>query len=118
MWYATEHRARLVRSPVLLDHAVKRREMSTPVLATKLNIPPPRPNLVPRLRLIEPLNEGLYRKLTLISAPAGFGKTTLVSRTYPWRPMSLPTNGVAGTNLTAYCHQVRHVGKYSRMTRL
>ncbi len=49
------------------------------MLATKLHIPPPRPNVVPRLRLIERLNEGLSRKLTLISAPAGFGKTTLVS---------------------------------------
>src|SRR5439155_7480097 len=34
--------------------------------------------VVPRARLIERLNDGLHRKLTLISAPAGFGKTTLV----------------------------------------
>jgi LuxR family maltose regulon positive regulatory protein len=53
--------------------------MSTPILATKLYIPPPRPNLVPRPRLIERLNEGLHRPLTLISAPAGFGKSTLIS---------------------------------------
>jgi LuxR family maltose regulon positive regulatory protein len=53
--------------------------MTTPLLTTKLYIPPPRPNLVERPRLIERLNEGLHRKLTLISAPAGFGKTTLVS---------------------------------------
>ena len=53
--------------------------MSTPVLATKLYIPPPRPNLIVRPRLTERLNEGLRRKLTLISAPAGSGKTTLVS---------------------------------------
>ena len=53
--------------------------MSTPILATKLFIPPPRPKAVPRPRLIERLNEGLHGKLTLISAPAGFGKTTLVS---------------------------------------
>ncbi len=53
--------------------------MSTPTLATKLYIPPPRPGVVLRPRLIERLNEGLHRKLTLISAPAGFGKTTLVS---------------------------------------
>jgi LuxR family transcriptional regulator, maltose regulon positive regulatory protein len=53
--------------------------MSTPILATKLYIPPPRPNVVLRSRLIARLNEGLYRKLTLISAPAGFGKTTLLS---------------------------------------
>src|SRR6266508_5514188 len=49
------------------------------LLATKLYIPPPRPKVVLRPRLIERLDEGLYRKLTLISAPAGFGKTTLVS---------------------------------------
>ena len=54
--------------------------MSTPILATKLYIPPPRPKIVLRPRLIERLNEGsASRKLTLISAPAGFGKTTLVS---------------------------------------
>jgi LuxR family maltose regulon positive regulatory protein len=41
--------------------------------------PPIRPELVPRPRLLEQLNAGLQRKLTLISAPAGFGKTTLVS---------------------------------------
>jgi LuxR family maltose regulon positive regulatory protein len=34
---------------------------------------------VPRPRLIERLNAGLHRKLTLVSAPAGFGKTTLLS---------------------------------------
>jgi LuxR family maltose regulon positive regulatory protein len=53
--------------------------MSTPILATKLYVPPPRPEAVPRPRLIERLDEGLRRKLTLISAPAGFGKTTLTS---------------------------------------
>ncbi len=53
--------------------------MSTPILATKLYIPPPRAKIVLRPRLIEQLNEGLHRKLTLISAAAGFGKTTLVS---------------------------------------
>ena len=53
--------------------------MSAPILATKLYVPPPRPKVVSRPRLIERLNEGLQRKLTLISASAGFGKTTLVS---------------------------------------
>src|SRR5512147_802392 len=55
--------------------------MSTPILATKLYIPPPRAKIVLRPRLIERLNEGLSSgcKLTLISASAGFGKTTLVS---------------------------------------
>ncbi|MBV9787602.1 MAG: helix-turn-helix transcriptional regulator, partial [Chloroflexi bacterium] len=53
--------------------------MSTPILTTKLYIPPSQPNLVQRPRLVERLNAGLHGSLTLISAPAGFGKTTLVS---------------------------------------
>src|SRR5215208_4874313 len=52
--------------------------MSTPILTTKLYVPPPRPHAVLRPRLTGRLNEGLPRKLTLISAPAGFGKTTLL----------------------------------------
>jgi len=50
-----------------------------PLLATKLYVPLPRANLVPRSRLVERLQAGLTGKLTLIAAPAGFGKTTLVS---------------------------------------
>lgn len=59
--------------------------MSIPILATKLYIPPPRSKVVRRPRLIEPLTEGLRqrsgsgRRLTLVSAPAGYGKTALVS---------------------------------------
>jgi LuxR family maltose regulon positive regulatory protein len=55
--------------------------MSVLILATKLYIPSPRSKVVLRPRLIERLNVGLHqgRKLTIISAPAGFGKTTLVS---------------------------------------
>jgi LuxR family maltose regulon positive regulatory protein len=53
--------------------------MTAPILATKLYIPPPRPTLLRRSRLTERLDTGLQRKLTLISAPAGFGKTTLLS---------------------------------------
>ncbi|MBK5106986.1 MAG: hypothetical protein JJE12_02600 [Anaerolineales bacterium] len=49
------------------------------LLSTKLFIPHTRPELVPRPRLIERMNKSLHRKLTLISAPAGFGKTTLVT---------------------------------------
>ena len=49
------------------------------LLRTKLYIPPPRSKIVLRPSLIERLNEGMHCKLTLISAPAGFGKTTLVS---------------------------------------
>jgi len=55
--------------------------MPDPLLRTKLFVPPLRPNLVSRHHLIERLNQGLKQgqKLTLISAPAGFGKTTLLS---------------------------------------
>ena len=53
--------------------------MTIPIISTKLYMPPARSNVVLRPRLIERLNEGLHRKLTLISASAGFGKTTLVS---------------------------------------
>ncbi len=49
------------------------------ILATKLYAPPVRPELVSRPRLVQRLQAGLGGKLTVISAPAGFGKTTLVS---------------------------------------
>jgi len=55
--------------------------MSMPILAAKLFIPPLRHNFVQRPRLIDHLDQGLAAgcKLTLVSASAGFGKTTLVS---------------------------------------
>ena len=53
--------------------------MAIPILKTKFYIPPVRSQLVERPRLIEKINAGLDRKLTLVSAPAGFGKTTLLS---------------------------------------
>lgn len=52
--------------------------MDTPILVTKLYAPQPGPKVVLRPRLLARLNEGLYRKVTLVSAPAGYGKTTLV----------------------------------------
>jgi LuxR family maltose regulon positive regulatory protein len=52
------------------------------LLATKLFVPPARSNLVARPRLFERVQAGLLNKLTLIAAPAGFGKTTLLSA---WR---------------------------------
>ena len=58
--------------------------MATSVLKTKLYVPPVRPELVSRPRLIERLNAGVQRQLTLVSAPAGFGKTTLTTRTRLW----------------------------------
>jgi LuxR family maltose regulon positive regulatory protein len=56
------------------------------LLRTKLFIPRPRKNLVSRPRLVDQLNAGLDKKLTLIAAPAGFGKTTLLSEWIPKSP--------------------------------
>jgi LuxR family maltose regulon positive regulatory protein len=55
--------------------------VNEPILITKLHRPEPRPRLVERARLLDLLDRGLaeQRRLTLISAPAGYGKTTLVS---------------------------------------
>ena len=52
---------------------------ASPLLETKLYVPRWRTGLVPRARLIERLDRGTERKLTLVSAPAGFGKTTLLA---------------------------------------
>ncbi|MBX2999257.1 MAG: tetratricopeptide repeat protein [Caldilineaceae bacterium] len=49
-----------------------------PLLQTKFYIPPPRPDLISRPRLLERLDTGLQAKLMLISAPPGFGKSTLL----------------------------------------
>ncbi len=55
--------------------------MTATLLSTKFYIPPPRPGIVPRPHLVDRLNDGFARgcRLTLVSAVAGFGKTTLVS---------------------------------------
>ncbi|MFN2227038.1 MAG: hypothetical protein ACK2UY_12035, partial [Anaerolineae bacterium] len=53
--------------------------MATPLLTTKLFVPPIRPDWVPRPHLMARLDAGLHHKLTLISAPAGSGKTALAS---------------------------------------
>jgi LuxR family maltose regulon positive regulatory protein len=52
--------------------------MAAPVLVTKLYVPPARPGAVARPRLVARLDAGLHRTLTLVAAPAGSGKTTLV----------------------------------------
>jgi LuxR family maltose regulon positive regulatory protein len=52
--------------------------VSPPLIHTKLQMPRLSGKLVERLHLIERLNRGLDRKLTLVSAPAGYGKTTLI----------------------------------------
>jgi LuxR family maltose regulon positive regulatory protein len=58
------------------------------LLATKLHVPRPPPQLVRRLRLVEQLRQVMERQLTLIAAPAGFGKTTLLSAWLQDAPVS------------------------------
>lgn len=59
-----------------------------PLLQTKTSIPPARQNRVERPRLMERIEEGMKRTFTLILAPAGFGKTTLIAE---WaRSTSMP----------------------------
>ena len=82
--------------------------MVTPILTTKLYIPPPPPKVVFRSRLLERLDAGLHQKLILISAPAGFGKTTLVSewianRGHPAAWLSLDENDNDVSRFLIYC---------------
>jgi hypothetical protein len=69
--------------------------MASPLLETKLFIPTRRRGLVARLRLSERLNRGTEAKLTLISAPAGFGKTTLLADLAGSRSGQRAIHGVA-----------------------
>ncbi len=77
--------------------------MSTPVLATKLFVPARRSQLVARARLTEQLDAVFDsdRRLTLISAPAGFGKTTLVSDWIDHTTRGRPETRVAWLSLDA-----------------
>ena len=70
--------------------------MSTPLLATKLFIPHDRPGLIPRQRLFTQLDAGLCHKLAVISAPAGFGKSTLLSS---WAKQSKHRDHIAWLSL-------------------
>ena len=56
--------------------------MPMSLLATKLFVPPARADLMPRPRLFDHIRHCLAGQLTVIAAPAGFGKTTLLSA---WR---------------------------------
>lgn len=86
--------------------------MSGSLLQTKFYIPPERPNLISRPRLLDKLNAGLgdgrlfSRRLTLVSAPAGFGKTTLITNwihhqerpelTFGWLSLDENDNNLVG----------------------
>jgi len=82
---------------------ISRRIQQHILLTTRLHQPPARLNLVSRPRLIKHINAGFHTKLTLISAPAGFGKTTLladwcsthqphISASYAWLSLDASDN--------------------------
>src|SRR6266567_3247320 len=66
---------------------------ATQLLETKLYVPRSRSGLVPRPRLIDTIRQGAAQKLTIVVAPAGFGKTTLVAG---WLADSFDTETAAG----------------------
>ena len=72
-----------------------------PLLLSKLSPPSLHASLLERSRLLALLDAGSKAPLTLLSAPAGFGKTTLVSQWLAARRASLPTTEVAWVSLEA-----------------
>jgi LuxR family maltose regulon positive regulatory protein len=83
-------------------------DMDVPILITKLHLPARRPDLVSRPRLLAKLDEGLQQQcqITLISAPAGYGKTMLVAEWIAQEPQratldSQPATGAAWLSLDA-----------------
>ena len=64
--------------------------MEASLLTTKLTIPPLRSPLISRPRLVERCRKALVHSLTLVSAPAGFGKTTLLRDWVDRREVHLP----------------------------
>jgi len=74
---------------------------TVPLLTTKLYTPPPRPDLLSRPRLLRRLDAGLRpgHRLTLISAPAGYGKTTLLSEWVQTLGGDAPPRAVAWLSL-------------------
>lgn len=73
-------------------------ENPTLIIQTKLNRPQTPGDLVPRSKLIDRLNRGRQRPLTIVTAPAGYGKSTLLSS---WLE-TLPDEPTAWLSLEAY----------------
>jgi LuxR family transcriptional regulator, maltose regulon positive regulatory protein len=69
--------------------------MEFPLLSTKLFSPRLQPRLVARQRLAERMNSALTAPLTLISAPAGFGKTTMLAQWTPALNQAVPVAWVS-----------------------
>ncbi len=85
--------------------------MSDFILRTKLFRPNSPPNLVTRSNLLKHLNNGLHGRLTLISAPAGFGKTTLITTwfeqiTKPWQTAWLTLDETDNTPFRFFIHLI------------
>jgi LuxR family maltose regulon positive regulatory protein len=82
-----------------MNASARPKSQDVPLLSTKLYVPHVGPELVPRPRLVQQLDEGMYSKLLLISAPAGFGKTTLLSEWIDHRAGLAPRVQVAWYSL-------------------
>src|SRR6478672_11957112 len=70
------------------------------LLATKLQVPRSRPGLVPRRRLANRLEEGLNRGLVLVAAPAGYGKSVLLSEWVRGTTVSVAWRSLDGETTT------------------
>ena len=81
------------------------------LVATKFSRPTVGENLVPRPRLLKRLEEGLHRRLTVISAPAGYGKSTLVLQWLTEMPLDV-TEHVAWLSLDEGDGDLDHFLRY------
>jgi LuxR family maltose regulon positive regulatory protein len=77
---AVEANVPAVGADTITDPSARPGASRDPLLFTKLQVPRPRAQLVPRSHLTLQLNQGMACALTLVSAPAGFGKTTLLAQ--------------------------------------
>src|SRR3712207_3323804 len=86
------------RGPATASGCNSRRRVTVPeaVIETKLLLPRPRQRSVPRPRLEELLGRGAETALTLLAAPAGFGKTTLLGH---WLARRTGTHPIAWVSL-------------------
>jgi len=94
------------------------------LLRTKISVPPARPKRIERSRLLERIENGLQRALTLVVAPAGFGKTTLVaawaqSASVPVAWLSLEVADRAPERLLNYLiHSIQQIEPWAGETAL
>ena len=87
-----------------------------PLLATKLHVPRPRRQLVSRPALIKRVQEGIQGPLILISAPAGFGKTTLLAQ-WAAEASRSTARSIAARSTLSFCRQQAKAGRFSSARR-